>query len=107
VSRGKIEASRPELLSEVLSAGAERVRFSDDHMRDFFECVRTRKQPICPAEVGHRAASLGHIGAICLRLGGRPLRWDPGKEQFEGDREANTYLAREQRAPWTYEKLLT
>ena len=71
-----------------------------EHLRDFFECVRSRKEPLCPPEIGHRAASLGHIGSICLRLGGRPLRWDPEKEQFLNDGEANALLDRPMRAPW-------
>lgn len=100
VQRGKIESNRPELLTEVPEVMSERA-----HIANFFDCVRTRQQPMCPAEVGHRVASLGHIGAICLRLGGRPLRWDPDKEQFVGDAEANKYLARPQRKPYTYEQI--
>ena len=78
------------------------VSVSDDHMGNFFECVKTRKQPICDAEVGHRSASLCHLGVIALRLG-RKLTWDPAKEEFISDKEANGYLAREQRKPWTYD----
>jgi hypothetical protein len=75
------------------------------HVQDFFECVRSRKEPRCPAEVGHRVASFGHIGAICLRLGGRPLQWDPVKEQFPSDSEANRFLALPQRKPYTYDQI--
>jgi len=100
VQRGKIESTRPELLTEVPPVKSEQ-----SHIANFFECVRTRKEPLCPPEVGHRVASLGHIGSICLRLGGRPLRWDPQKEQFVGDTEANRYLAREQRKPYSYDTI--
>jgi len=100
VQRGKIECTRPELLTEVAP-----VRSQESHVQNLLECVRTRKEPLCPPEVGHRVASLGHIGSICLRLGGRPLRWDPEKEQFIGDAEANEYLARPQRRPYTYEQI--
>src|SRR5256885_6797003 len=41
---------------------------SDDHMRNFFDCIRSRKQPVCDAEIGHRSASVCHLGVISLRL---------------------------------------
>ena len=65
-------------------------------MGNFFECVRVRKPPVCDAEVGHRAASVCHLGVIALRLG-RKLTWDPEKERFVNDKEADGYLAREMR----------
>jgi predicted dehydrogenase len=100
VQRGKIECTRPELLGEIPSVNSETA-----HVENFIDCVRTRKEPLCPPEIGHRSASFGHIGSICLRLGGRPLKWDPAQEQFVGDAEANRYLAREQRKPYTYEAM--
>ena len=102
VTRGKIEASNPELLTEPLPSSAQRLYVSNDHMGNFFECVRSRKQPICDVEIGHRSASLCHLGVISIRLG-RKLKWDPAKEQFVGDREASKFLAREMRKPWTYD----
>jgi predicted dehydrogenase len=96
VTRGKIEASDPALLNEPLAADAERLYVSNDHMGNFFECVKTRKAPICDAEIGHRSASCCHLGVIVIRLG-RKLQWDPAKEQFVNDAEANGWLAREQR----------
>jgi predicted dehydrogenase len=104
VTRGKIEASKPEILTEPLPAKARRLYVSDDHMGNFFECIRTRKQPICEAEIGHRSASICHLGAIALRLG-RKLKWNPQKEEFVGDKEANGYVAREMRKPWSYDSL--
>jgi predicted dehydrogenase len=102
VSRGKIEASDPDLLTTPLPASATRLYASDNHMRNFFDCVRSREQPICDAEIGHRSVSVCHLGVIALRLG-RKLQWDPAKEQFIGDADANHWLAREQRKPWTYD----
>ena len=75
---------------------------SNDHMGNFFECVRTRKTPVASAEIGHRSVTVCHLGAISTRLG-RKLQWDPAKEQFVGDEEANKMVAREQRKPWTYD----
>jgi predicted dehydrogenase len=103
VTRGRAEASRPELL-EKPPAGEARLYVSNDHMGNFFECVRTRKAPVCEAEIGHRSASVCHLGVIALRLG-RKLRWDPARETFVDDREADGYLARPMRKPWTYDML--
>lgn len=102
VTRGKIEASDPDLLKQPLPASATRLYVSNDHMGNFFECVRTRKLPICDAEVGHRSVSVCHLGVVAIRLG-RELKWDPAKEQFVDDKEANTWLAREPRKPWSYD----
>jgi predicted dehydrogenase len=104
VTRGAIEASDPDLLEAPLSSDAARLYRSDDHMGNFFECVRTREQPICNVEVGHRSVSVCHLGVIAMRLG-RPLAWDPEKEQFVGDNEANGWIAREMRKPWDYEMI--
>ena len=99
VTRGKIEASRPEILTDALPANATRLYVSDDHMGNFFDCIRSRRQPICEAEIGHRSASICDLGAIGLRLG-RRLKWDPKHEKFVGDSEANALVAREPRKPW-------
>jgi predicted dehydrogenase len=102
VTRGKIEASNPALLAEPLSANAARLYASDNHMGNFFDCIRSRKQPICDAEIGHRSVSLCHLGVISIRLG-RKLNWDPAREQFGNDSAADKWLVREQRKPWTYD----
>jgi myo-inositol 2-dehydrogenase / D-chiro-inositol 1-dehydrogenase len=68
--------------------------------RDFLDAVKSRGQTLEDAEVGHRTASLGHLGQIAIQLG-RTLRFDPDKELFPGDDEANKYLALPPgRAPW-------
>ena len=101
VTRGKIEASDPELLTTPLPADAKRLYASNDHMGNFFDCVKTRKAPICDAEIGHRSATVCHLGVIAMRLG-RPLKWDTTAERFDGDAQANGMLTREPRKPWTY-----
>jgi predicted dehydrogenase len=102
VTRGDIDASNPELLTQPLPASAERLYESSDHMKNFFDCVRSRKQPICDAEIGHRSASVCHLGTIALRLG-RKLQWDPKNEQFVNDAEANKWVAREMRSGYGYD----
>jgi len=61
--------------------------------------VKTRSEPIEPVEVGHRTASLCHLGNIALRLN-KTLKWDPDKERFPNDDEANQMLSRPIREPW-------
>lgn len=104
VTRGTIQASDPDMLKEELPESAPRVYESRDHMGNFFDCVKSRETTICPAEVGHRSASLCHLGVIAIRLG-RKLAWDPVKEQFVGDAEANGYVAREMRKPYDYDMI--
>lgn len=101
VTRGDIKASDRELLTTPLPADAVRLYVSNQQMGNFLECVRERKEPICNVETGHRSASLCHLGAISMRLG-RKLRWDPGLEDFVGDKEASGMRAREMRKPWDY-----
>lgn len=101
VSRGKIEASKKELIEEPLASNAIRLYKSDNHMGNFFECIRSRKTPICEAEIGHRSISVAHLGVLSVRLG-RPLKWNPDAETFVNDPEADKWLTREMRKPYDY-----
>ena len=68
--------------------------------RDFLDAVKTRGQTLEDAEVGHRTSTLGHLGHIAIQLG-RKLKFDPDKEQFIGDDEANKMLVLPPyRSPW-------
>jgi len=67
-----------------------------NHMGNFFDCVATRQLPVSDVESQHRSVSTCHLGNISLRLG-RPLKWDPKRERFPDDQEANAMLQREQR----------
>lgn len=103
VNRGNLKASDPALLTKPLPDNAQRLYGSADHMGNFFDCVRSRKPPICDVEAGHRSASVCHLGAIALRTG-LALEWDPAKEQFAGEHapEASRFIAREMRPPYDY-----
>jgi predicted dehydrogenase len=103
VTRGDLRASDDALLTTPLAENALHLEVSNDHMGNFFESVRSRKDPICHVEVGHRSASVCHLGVISLRLG-RKLQWDPVTEAFVGDGagEANGWVKREMRAPYDY-----
>ena len=74
---------------------------SANHYRNFIDCVRSRKEPRAPVEVGHRTATICHLGYIVMRLN-RKLRWDPKGERISGDDEASGMLKRVHRAPWSY-----
>jgi len=101
VDRGQIKASKQELLDTPLASDAVRLYKSENHMGNFVECMHARRAPICEAEIGHRSISVAHIGVISMRLG-RSLRWDPAREEFVGDKEANKWLSREMRKPYDY-----
>jgi hypothetical protein len=66
---------------------------------DFMHCVRTRQRPFRDIEIGHRTATVCHLGNIAYWLK-RPLKWDPEKEDFIGDPEASRWLSRPRREPW-------
>ena len=99
VDRPKLTASRDEILAP-LPDNAVQVYHATNHHRNWIECIRDRKQTICPAEVGHRSVSICHLANIGYWLK-RPLKWDPAAEKFD-DLEANALLHREPRAPWSY-----
>ena len=67
---------------------------------DFLHCVRTREKPFRNIEVAHRTATVAHLGNIAYWLG-RPLKWDPEKEEIIGDPEASRWLDRTRREPWS------
>lgn len=66
------------------------------HIENFFECIRTRRQPNADVETGHRATTLCHLVNIC-RITGRRLYWNPQTETFTGDDQANLLLSRPRR----------
>lgn len=103
VNRGELDAHDKEIFRQELPDDAERLYVSNDHRGNFFECVANRKDPICSVEVGHRSATVCHLGAIALRTG-KALQWDGEKEFFVGEHadEANSYVEREMRKPYDY-----
>lgn len=103
VTRGAIKASQDELLSKPLPESAVKLYKSNNHMANFFESVRSRKDPICDVEIGHRSISVAHLGVISVRMK-QALKWDPAREEFTGAnaKEANQWLTRAQRKPYDY-----
>lgn len=76
---------------------------SKNHQDNFLECVKTRKRTITDMDIGRRSITICHLGNIAYELG-RPLRWDPVKERFVGDKQANRMLSRPMRGPWHLRK---
>ncbi len=99
VTRGDIETQPKELRHDVFGPDDERLYHSGNHHQNWFDCMRTRERPVCDVEIGHRSVTVCHLGNIALRTG-RKLQWDPAREQFVGDEEANRWLSKPCRAPW-------
>lgn len=96
---GQIEGG-PDDLFERMKLTTREVNIGDNnHHANWFDCIRTRRQPSCSEEIGHRDASLGHLSIIGFRVG-QPLTWDPQTEQFQGNDAANRLLGRVTRSPW-------
>jgi hypothetical protein len=96
---GRLEAEPASLLEEKSGENELHLGRVDCHRRNFIDCVKSRKTPMAPAEVGHRTATICHLLNIGMIVG-RPLKWDPVKEQIIGDDEANGMLSRPMRDPW-------
>jgi len=99
VNRGGIETSPMSLLDYEPGPNEVRLYRSDNHYRNFIDCVNSRQEPIAPIEQAHRSISIAHLGNISLRLG-RDLRWDPKQERVLDDDVANQMLSRPMRKPW-------
>ncbi len=99
VNRGGLRASDDTILTEEIGPNEIRLYESRDHKQNFLDCVKSRKLPICPVEVGHRSISVGLLGEIAM-LTGRKIKWDPENEQIVGDAEASALLGRSYREPW-------
>ena len=103
VSRGDIWASDEALLSVEMKSEDTHLYHSRDHRRDFLNCVKTRQRPVCDVEIGHSSLVACLTSEICMRLG-RSLEYDPRRERFHDDREANQLLSRPMRGPWKVER---
>lgn len=100
VSRGGMWASDPGLLRyEEIGPGDIRLYESNDHIQNFIDCVKSRRQTITPVETACRSVSVGHLGEIAM-LTGRTIRWDPETETIIGDPGASALLGRSYRKPW-------
>jgi hypothetical protein len=79
---------------------ADATELQPAHLRNFIDCVRTRRAPAADIETGHNSSALCHLGNIAWRLG-REVIFDPEEMNFGWDGEANALLACEHRASWS------
>lgn len=105
-TKGQIDIQRHNLVTtpaslkdQPIGANEKHVYYSDNHYKDWLTAIRKRTQPICDVETGHRSASVCNLGNIAYELK-RPLKWDPEKEKFMRDSEANRLCGRKMRKPW-------
>jgi predicted dehydrogenase len=94
-----LAASDPKIITSVIGPDEIHLYESMDHHGNWLECVRSRRQPIAPVEVGHRACTACLIHHMAMKSN-RKLYWDPTKERFKNDDEANAMLSRPQRWPY-------
>jgi predicted dehydrogenase len=108
INRNKITSNPKEIAAEVLKkvdVAEEERKWSDQtalwqarsHLQDWLDCLRTRQRPVADVEIGHRSIAVCHLANITRRLG-RRLRWDPAKEQFVQDAQADAELTRPRRS---------
>lgn len=96
MTRGKFNTVPIAISKEQLTDKDTRLYKSDNHMQNWLDCIKSRKRCAADVEIGHRTASICHLGGIARQLG-RKLRWDPEREVFIGDDEANALLDRPKR----------
>jgi predicted dehydrogenase len=105
-TKGKVEVNRgylkttPDALKDQ-KIGPDQVSLynSPNHYTDWLDAIRKRTKPICDIEIGASSVTVCHLGNIAYGLQ-RPLKWDPKRELFVGDDEANRLLSRTMRSPW-------
>ena len=95
---GYLQSHPPEIVR--LHRPDPAARPVNNHHQDWFDCIRTRRPTACGVDPGARSTTVSHLGCIAHWLA-RPLRWDPAREEFPRDPEANRLLRRPMRQPWT------
>jgi predicted dehydrogenase len=99
IFRGRVTSNPAEIVKQPTRDDEIHLYESSNHMQNWLDCIKTREKPVADVEIGHRSATVCHLGNIARWLG-RPLKWDPVKEVFPGDAEANTYVDRPRRKPY-------
>jgi hypothetical protein len=99
VNRGKLESTPADIITTPLGPNDVHLHVSKNHMDNWYECMKSRKAPICDVEIGHRSATVCHLGSLAMRTG-RKLSWDPKTEKLSGNEAAARMLMYEYRPPW-------
>lgn len=100
VSRNVLEVNPAKLGEEPLADADVHLYESKDHHGNWIDCIHSRKLPICDVAVGHRSATVCHLGNIAIRSQ-KTVHWNPEKEQITGDNELASMTSRPYRAPWS------
>lgn len=100
VYRGGIVANPPELLKHVEVPPIVNSEANNAHVNDFLDCIKSRKTPAADISIGHRSATVCHLGNIAVRTG-KKIQWDPKTETIVGDAEAFSWLTKEYRKPYS------
>ena len=107
INRNKFASNPKSIAAELLkrvNAAEEERKWSDEtalwqarwHLQNWLDCIKTRQRPVADVEIGHRSVTVCHLVNIARQVG-RKLQWDPEKELFIGDNEANRYVSRPRR----------
>jgi hypothetical protein len=99
VTRASLDAEPKSLLTSRIGPNEVHLEESSSNHRNFLDAIRQKKRTICPVEVAVRSDAIAHLDNIAIKLR-RKLRWDPIREEFLNDSEANGMLKRPMRAPW-------
>jgi predicted dehydrogenase len=99
IFRSKVTSNPPEIVKEPVQPDEIHLYKSNNHMQNWLDCIKSREKCVADVEIGHRSITVCHLGNIARWLN-RRLRWDPVKEVFPDDAEANQYLDRPRRKPW-------
>jgi len=99
VSREFLESKPESIVNQTIKDNEIRLYHSENHYADWIKSIKNRTRPVADVEIGHRTATVCNIGNIAYRLR-RPLEWDPVKEEFLNDDEANKLLTKDYREPF-------
>jgi hypothetical protein len=94
-----LNASDPKILESVIGANETHLYKIDEQHGNWLDCIKTRKAPISPVDIGHRACSVCLISHVAMKIS-RKLEWNPKTEMFVNNNEANAFLSRSQRKPY-------
>ncbi|MCF7955651.1 MAG: Gfo/Idh/MocA family oxidoreductase [Phycisphaerae bacterium] len=98
-NKNAMDASDPKILHSKIGDNEIKLYHSPEMHKNWLDCIRSRKVPVAPVEVGHRSCSACLLNGIAMKLPGK-LSWDPKKEKFIGNDAANAMLSRPQRGEY-------
>lgn len=105
VDRGRLESSVKGVLEEPLGQDEVRLPVSKDHHQNWFDAIKSRQPPICDVAIGHRSATVCHLGNIAVQSLGKTIKWNPAAEQIVGEPVHLKQLDYEYRKPWVLPKI--